>query len=198
MTGPIDGDSDVAAFRRLDRARLLAAREAVDPAVRGAWSLAITDFLTAELERLKPATLGFYWPHRGEYDPMPLIRKTVADGRQVALPVVAVRGQPLEYRAWLPGMAMTAARQSFGIPHPREGPPVLPDALLIPLLGFDDAGYRLGHGGGYFDRTLAAWTHRPVTIGVGFELGRIVTIHPQPHDVPMDTIVTEGGVFRRD
>jgi 5-formyltetrahydrofolate cyclo-ligase len=186
---------DVAAFRRAERARLLAARETADATTHEAWSQAITGFLAAELERLRPAMLGFYWPHRGEYDPMPLIRKTIAEGRQVALPVVAVRGQPLEYRAWLPGMAMTAARQSFGIPHPAEGPSVMPDALLIPLLGFDEAGYRLGHGGGYFDRTLAAMRPKPFGIGVGFEIGRLKTIYPQPHDIAMDRIVTERGVF---
>jgi 5-formyltetrahydrofolate cyclo-ligase len=79
---------------------------------------------------------------------------------------------------------------------------VRPTVLLVPLVGFDAQGYRLGYGGGYYDRTLAAMTPRARAIGVGYELGRLETIHPQPHDVPMDAIVTEAGVFetpaRRD
>ncbi len=67
--------------------------------------------------------------------------------------------------------------------------------MLIPLVGFDAQGYRLGYGGGYFDRTLAALSPRPRTIGVGFELGRLATIDPQPHDIPFDIIVTEAGIF---
>jgi 5-formyltetrahydrofolate cyclo-ligase len=65
--------------------------------------------------------------------------------------------------------------------------------LLVPLVGFDSAGYRLGYGGGYYDRTLAAPEKRPRLIGVGFELGRLPTIHPQPHDIPLDVIITEVG-----
>jgi 5-formyltetrahydrofolate cyclo-ligase len=66
----------------------------------------------------------------------------------------------------------------------------------VPLLGFDAAGYRLGQGGGYYDRTLANLPQRPLTIGIGYEFGRLETIHPQPHDIPMDAIVTERGVER--
>jgi 5-formyltetrahydrofolate cyclo-ligase len=69
--------------------------------------------------------------------------------------------------------------------------------LIVPLLGFDAAGYRLGYGGGYYDRTLAAMAPRPLSIGVGYELGRLDTIHPQAHDIPLDAIVTENGSHRR-
>jgi hypothetical protein len=73
-----------------------------------------------------------------------------------------------------------------------------PDVALVPLVGFDDAGFRLGYGGGYFDRTLAAAARRPVAIGIGYELAHIDTIHPQPHDIAMDWVVTERGIYRRD
>ena len=76
---------------------------------------------------------------------------------------------------------------------PADGRVVTPTVLLVPLLGFDEAGYRLGYGGGYYDRTLAAMTPRPLTIGVGYEVGRLKTIRPQPHDIPMDAIATETG-----
>jgi 5-formyltetrahydrofolate cyclo-ligase len=139
--------------------------------------------------------LGFYWPHRREYDPMAVVAPIIAQGGPVALPAVVAKGQPLEYRLWHPEIVMTTGRYSFDIPHPAEGPAVVPDVLLVPLLGFDKDGYRLGYGGGYFDRTLAAYPVRPKTIGVGFEIGRLETIHPRAHDIPMDMIVTERGVF---
>ena len=66
----------------------------------------------------------------------------------------------------------------------------------MPLVGFDAAGYRLGHGGGYYDRTLATFAQKPLSIGIGYELGRLETIHPRSHDIPMDVIVTESGVVR--
>jgi 5-formyltetrahydrofolate cyclo-ligase len=187
---------DVAAFRRAERQRLLAARDATDADARAGWSDAITRLLAERIEALAPRMLGFYWPHRGEYDPVPVISRVIERGGQVALPLVVAKTQPLEYRAWRPGMEMTPSRRSFGILYPAQGPAVTPDAMLIPLLGFDGYGYRLGYGGGYFDRTLAAFAPRPMTIGVGFELGRLATIHPQPHDIPMDMIVTEQGVQR--
>ena len=71
-----------------------------------------------------------------------------------------------------------------------------PDAILMPLNGFDEAGYRLGYGGGYFDRSLAALSPRPQAVGVGFELARVPSIRPQAHDLPMDFIVTESGIFQ--
>jgi 5,10-methenyltetrahydrofolate synthetase len=83
-----------------------------------------------------------------------------------------------------------------GIPIPGGGPAIDPDIVLLPLVAFDTAGYRLGYGGGYFDRTLAARVPRPLAIGVGFELGRVADIRPQGHDVRLDAVVTEAGVFR--
>jgi 5-formyltetrahydrofolate cyclo-ligase len=188
-------DTDITLVRRAERSRLLAAREEPEAADYAFWSDAITTQLSAQISMLKPRLLGFYWPHRREYDPMDVVAPFLARGGQAALPVVVARGRPLEYRRWHPGIAMTTGRYSFNIPHPAEGTAVTPDVLLVPLLGFDKDGYRLGYGGGYFDRTLAAYPMRPKTIGVGFEIGRLETIHPQTHDIPMDMIVTERGVF---
>lgn len=80
-----------------------------------------------------------------------------------------------------------------GIPIPAEGAETSPEVLLIPVNAFDDKGYRLGYGGGYFDRTLETLAPAPVKVGIGFELARVPTTHPQPHDHPMDWIVTEVG-----
>jgi 5-formyltetrahydrofolate cyclo-ligase len=102
------------------------------------------------------------------------------------------RDAPLAFRPWVPGMTLVADRH--GIAHPPHGDPVVPDALLVPLNAFDVDGFRLGYGGGYFDRTLAQLD--ATAIGVGFELGRSDSVFPQPHDRPMDWIVTEAGAFQ--
>jgi 5,10-methenyltetrahydrofolate synthetase len=81
----------------------------------------------------------------------------------------------------------------YDIPYPAEGSVVQPDALLIPMVGFDAVGYRLGYGGGYYDRTVASLAPRPCLIGVSYELGRIETIRPLTHDIRMDYVVTEAG-----
>lgn len=112
-------------------------------------------------------------------------------GLRVALPVVVAKGQPLVFRAWWPGAAL--ARGVWGIPYPADGEIIVPDAVIAPLVGFDAAGFRLGYGGGFFDRTLAAITPSPIAIGVGHPIAAIPTIYPQPHDVAMDWIVTGDG-----
>ena len=110
------------------------------------------------------------------------------------LPVVTGPEQPLLFRAWQPDCAMTEDR--YGIATPVEGAFIVPEVLLIPVNAFDAQGYRLGYGGGFFDRTLAALRPRPLAIGVGFELARVDTIHPCAHDTRLDAVVTETGVFR--
>jgi 5-formyltetrahydrofolate cyclo-ligase len=188
-------DPAIADWRKAERSRLLAARKKPDRDAYIAWSEAIELYLVEQLSKLTPKLLGAYWPHGNEYDPMPLAIWRAGLGGAVALPAVVGRGRPLEYRPWSPDAPMAPGKISFGIPEPVNGPAVLPDILLVPLLGFDPAGYRLGYGAGYFDRTLAAYSKRPGTIGVGFEIGRMPTIRPQPHDIPLDIIVTEAGVF---
>jgi 5-formyltetrahydrofolate cyclo-ligase len=86
---------------------------------------------------------------------------------------------------------------AWNIPHPAEGSAVFPSALVIPLVGFDAAGFRLGYGAGYYDATLAAFPERPLTVGVGFDFSRLPTIHPQPLDQPMDVIITEAELHER-
>lgn len=190
--GVQDGGSaeqDVAAWRKALRAELIARRLALPATDRAAASERITARLKAMLPTGPARLIGFYWPFRGEYDPRPLVRDLHAAGLALALPVVIAKAQPLIFRPWQPGAAM--ARGVWDIPVPAGGEPVEPDTLLVPLVGFDAEGYRLGYGGGFYDRTIAAMTIRPRTIGVGFGCGRLGTIHPQPYDMRMDQIVTE-------
>lgn len=181
----------VRAWRRAERAALIARRVAVPAAERLERDDGITVHLRAAVPDLARRHVGFYWPFKGEYDPRPLARALHQEGARLALPVVAAKGRPLIFRNWSPGTRMMPG--VWNIPIPAEGEEVTPDTLLIPLVGFDTQGYRLGYGGGYYDRTLATMASRPLAIGVGFESGRLATIHPQPHDVRMDLTVTEAG-----
>jgi 5-formyltetrahydrofolate cyclo-ligase len=183
---------DLRAWRKVERARLVEARMALPLDQHKAASDAISRLLMARFPPDSLPSLGCYWPFRREYDCIPLMRRVLDAGGKVALPVVIEKNHPLEFRPWTPTAKMEAG--VWNILHPAEGPAVHPQALLVPLVGFDAAGYRLGYGAGYYDRTLAAFPKTPVTIGVGFELCRMQTIFPQPHDVPMDFIITEAGL----
>ena len=179
-------------WRKTERARLIAERMALERDVRARHNVAITDTLK---ELLSPTmTIGFYWPIRGEYDARKLVADFLDQGARAAMPVVVQKGAPLVFRNWHPGVRMENG--FWDIPVPAEGDPVMPTTLLVPLVGFDKMGYRLGYGGGYYDRTLASFPTKPVAIGVGYELARLKTIYPQPHDIPMSAIVTEGRILR--
>ena len=185
--------SDIAALRKTLRQRAIAAREAMPDNTRAALTARIETQLDVLLERLAPQTLAFCWPWRGEVDLVAWVGRWLAadPARQAALPEVTGPAEPMGFRRWQPGEAM--ANDRHGIPVPMDGTRIAPDVILIPLNAFDAAGYRLGYGGGYFDRTLAALAPRPLCVGVAFELARTDSTHPQAHDLPMDWIVTESG-----
>jgi 5-formyltetrahydrofolate cyclo-ligase len=182
--------AEIAAWRRAQRERLIAARAALSDAEHERLNAAIDAHLIARFPALG-RTVGLYWPVRREFDPRPFAAALRARGADLALPVVVERRQPLEFRRWQPGAPM--AVDALGIPHPVAGDVVVPDVLLVPVVGFDAEGFRLGYGGGLYDRTLGG-AAKPRTIGIGFELGRLATIYPQGFDVALDAIVTEAGV----
>jgi 5-formyltetrahydrofolate cyclo-ligase len=187
--------TELKAWRRSERQRLLALRTGAAPGERREWGQKIDAALRAVLNKRLGITLGVYWPFQAEFDPRPLIDWLITAGSAVALPVVIDKKGPLEYRAWRPGEKLVDGVWNIPIPERRQI--VIPQAVLAPLVGFDRDCYRLGYGGGYFDRTLAALAPRPWVIGVGFELSRLETIYPQSFDIPMDLIVTEAGTQRR-
>lgn len=182
-------------WRRERRAELLTARVQAGRRRRAAWAEAIEPQLRAVLGRLSPGIIGFYWPFKGEFDARGLVQDLCAEGWRCALPAVVEPRTPLEFRAWAPGEPLEPG--IWKIPVPAQRRVVVPSVLLVPLVGFDPARYRLGYGGGYYDRTLASLAPRPLAVGVGFEQGRLATIQPQAHDIPMDLIVTEDGSLRR-
>jgi 5-formyltetrahydrofolate cyclo-ligase len=138
--------------------------------------------------------LGFTHPIQAEFDARDVVTAWLKanTARRAVLPVVIKRNEPLKFRRWTPQSRMKAA--GFGTQVPEEGEWLVPDALLIPLVGFDDQLYRLGYGGGYYDRTLGTLAPRPFCIGVAYEACRIETIYPQPHDIAMDMVITENAV----
>ena len=186
--------AQVKLWRRAERERLLAWRNSVPAPERRRWGEAIEGALRLLLAERGGCVLGAYWPFRAEFDPRALIDWADREGRRVALPVVVDKKGPLEYRAWRPGEPLVDGVWNIPVPERREI--IIPEIVLAPLVGFDDAGYRLGYGGGYFDRTLAVLSPPAYAIGVGFEQSRIETIHPQPFDIPMQAIVTETGIRR--
>ena len=177
-----------AAWRKAERERLLALRQALSVEYRTTQTAAITAQLDALIPEGSGAVLGAYWPIRAEPDLRHWLRLRAAQGLQLALPVAVALGVPLQYRAWLPGRPL--AHGLWGIPYPADGAEVTPDIVLAPVVGFDQAGYRLGYGGGFFDRTLAALQPKPRALGVGFPYAAIPTIHPQWHDIPLEQILT--------
>lgn len=186
-------------WRKTERERLVAARLALDGAALHAMRLQIDTHLLRAFPGLAQGLLAFCWPFKNEYDPRFLARRLRVLGARTALPVVVAPRQPLIFRLWAPGVAL--AKGVYDIPYPAAGEAVVPDVALVPMNGFDPGGFRLGYGGGFFDRTLAALraggSNRPVAIGATYELARVETIHPQPYDIPMDYVVTERGVYER-
>jgi len=187
-----ESNEDNTAWRRALRREMVARRAALSDAEHDARSARIVAHLQAALPL--PRIVAFCWPIKHEPDVRAVIPGWAAHGVLAALPVVVGEDAPLAFRLWTPDTPLVADR--YGIPTPAGGEFVQPDMLLLPLNGFDGDGFRLGYGGGYFDRTLAALSPRPLAVGVGFETNRLPTIRPEPHDQRLDWLVTETGAFR--
>jgi 5-formyltetrahydrofolate cyclo-ligase len=184
------------AWRRSERKRLIAERAALPPGTLDSWRRRIDGYLERSFPGLARCRLAFCWPIKGEYDARHLARTLRERGALTALPVVVAPKTALIFREWHPGIVL--AKGPLDIPFPVDSQQLTPDAVLLPMNGWDLQGYRLGYGGGFFDRTLAALAKKPLTIGISYEMAKLATIHPQPWDVPMDYVVTERGVYRRD
>lgn len=194
---PVTGATKAGDERRALRRALIERRLALADAECARLSAIVCQHLRERFPELAGWRVAFCWPVHNEPDLRPLIsawRAAGAPGFCALLPVVVAAGAPLAFRAWTPHSRLAADR--YGIPTPADGDFLTPQALLMPLNAFDAAGYRLGYGGGFFDRTLAALKPAPLAIGVGFELARVASVVPEAHDVRLDAIVTEAGVFR--
>ncbi|NIF55256.1 5-formyltetrahydrofolate cyclo-ligase [Burkholderia sp. Ax-1724] len=174
--------------RMLLEARLQAASE---PANNAALGRCVLD----ALKHFAVHGVGFYWPLAGEFDARGAIAIWLAASarHEASLPIVTERGAPLEFHAWTPDMPMRIGHHR--ITEPTSERIVLPELLFVPCVGFDDDGFRLGYGGGYYDRTLAGWpaAQKPITVGIAYEACRTQALEREAHDIPLDLIVTEAG-----
>ena len=188
---------DVARWRKAERQRLRAERDAISVADRALLGEAIGAHLLRFLEErfgsLEGRVFSGYWPIKGEPDLRPALTVLHRAGVHVALPLVEVKAAPLVFRRWTPETKMVRGDWNIPVPPP-EAEAVMPEISLAPVMGWTEGAYRLGYGGGYFDRTLAALSPRPFTIGIGLQSARLATIYPQPHDIALDVILTEDGL----
>ena len=187
-----EANEDNTAWRRALRRDMVARRAALSEAEHDVLSARIVAHLIAALPA--PRVVAFCWPIKHEPDVRAIVPHWAGCGTRAALPVVVQEGAPLAFRHWAPETPLEPDR--YGIPTPMAGEWLIPDLILLPLTGFDGEGYRLGYGGGYFDRTLAALTPRPLAVGVGFEINRLPSIRPESHDQRLDWLVTEAGAVR--
>jgi 5-formyltetrahydrofolate cyclo-ligase len=175
------------------RKELLAARKAMPPEEKAWRDAAIGRHLLDWLKRHPVKSMGVYWPHAGEPDLTPVYAELAARGVTLALPVVVARDAPLVFYAWRPGEALV--KDAHGVMAPiNRAHATQPELLLIPCLGFNATAYRLGYGGGYYDRTLAVFPEMK-TVGIGYTMGES-TFPQDSHDVPLGSIITE--IVRKD
>lgn len=177
------------------RDQALLRRDATDPAFRERGSAAIAAHIAPLLAVLGPRRLAAYVAMRSEADPKPIVEAAHRLGSEIALPVIAP-GATLVFRRFEPGHVLIPG--GFGTMVPVEAAPLLdPDLMIVPVVGFDTAGTRLGYGKGHYDRTIAALRARglrPFLIGIAFAVQEVDTIPHEPHDVRLDLIVTENGI----
>lgn len=185
----VQASLDVTRWRKAERQRLIGERLAMSADQRLASSKKIAERAGRAIGKIGGKVVSFYWPFRGEPDLREWMVNVLVGAGRVALPVVVEKGKPLEFRLWAPGEPLE--RGVWDILVPSRGSAVLPDVVIAPVVGFDSENYRLGYGGGFFDRTLAAALKKPVVVGVGYAQSRITSIYPQPHDIAMDVIVTD-------
>lgn len=189
------------------RKKLIAARQAMPDRLERAVEL--QRVLRVWLVGRRETSIGAYWPIKGEFDALPALYRwaeagegsplylgeDVAPGttRRIGLPVVDKESGQLRFHVWYPGCPMED--DAYGIPKPKDTERFEPQMLLVPCVGFGPAGLRLGYGGGFVDRTLAALRPRPYTVGIAYAQGFVPLLKPQPHDMPLDAVLTEEGVM---
>src|SRR5262245_33732324 len=188
--------TELAAWRKSERERLLRERDALTHEVLDERRARMDIHIERAFPDLVHGVVAFCWPYRNEYDVRHLAAALRRRGATTAMPVVVAPKTPLVFREWHPGVELV--KGPLGIPYPAGSRELVPDNVLLPMVGWDGDGYRLGYGGAFFDRTLGALAKRPGVIGLAYEQAYLKSIQPQPHDIPVDFVVTERGVYRRE
>ncbi|MDR2990800.1 MAG: 5-formyltetrahydrofolate cyclo-ligase [Burkholderiaceae bacterium] len=182
------------------RARLL--HERLHSNDRLARAAALQEVLRVWLLGRADTVIGAYWPIKGEFDPLPALHRWKEDGelldrprrRRIGLPVVNKLHKTLTFHAWYPGCSME--EDAYGIPKPKDTELLAPTLLFVPCVGYGPGGYRLGYGGGFYDRTLAVLKPRPYAVGLGYTHGFVENFVPDAHDQPLDVILNDNGVVQ--
>jgi 5,10-methenyltetrahydrofolate synthetase len=180
------------------RAELIQARQSLPD--RQARVDALQRVLRIWLVGRTDTVIGAYWPIKGEFDALPALHRWKEDGElqgnsqrlRIGLPVVNKAHKTLTFHAWYPGCPME--EDAYGIPKPKDTELVVPTLLFVPCVGYGAGGYRLGYGGGFYDRTLATLQPKPFTVGLGFTNAYVDDLEPEPHDQPLDAILNDNGV----
>jgi 5,10-methenyltetrahydrofolate synthetase len=208
VPGPVAANGEDAAFRRRQLQRRLRERLRVPQGGgkrrsgrrRYPWADLLMRVLRIWLVGRTDTVIGAYWPIKGEFDPLPALHRWKEDGelvdgpqlRRIGLPVVDKVHKTLSFHAWYPGCPME--EDAYGIPKPKDTELIVPTLLFVPCVGYGAGGYRLGYGGGFYDRTLAALVPNPTTVGLGYTQGFVPDLEPEAHDIPLDAILNDNGV----
>jgi 5,10-methenyltetrahydrofolate synthetase len=185
---PLQPTQDKALLRRQLQAERLALPD------RHRRAMHLQEVLRVWLVSRPETAIGAYWPIKGEFDALPALYRWSegGPGRRIGLPVVERDTRRLCFHVWYPGCPMED--DAYGIPKPKGTEAFAPSLLLVPCVGWGPRGVRLGYGGGFYDRTLAALAPRPYTAGLAYAHGHIPWLRAEPHDVPLDAVLTEDGV----
>ncbi|MBA4254459.1 MAG: 5-formyltetrahydrofolate cyclo-ligase [Polaromonas sp.] len=184
--------------KRALRETLLARRQAMSD--REGRSELLQRVMRVWLIERPDTVIGAYWPIKGEFDPLPALHRWKEDGelldepqpRRIGLPVVDKQHKTLSFHVWYPGCPME--EDAYGIPKPKDTELIVPTLLFVPCVGYAAGGYRLGYGGGFYDRTLATLQPKPFTVGLGFTDGFVDDLEPEAHDLPLDAILNDNGM----
>lgn len=183
-------------WRSAERARLIGARlDGLTQEERTRHAGEISRRLVTVLGPVAGKAISLYWPFRGEPDLRPLIDRFTDEGATCLLPIATRLGERLTFRSYQSGDRLV--RGLWDIPVPEGGERMEPDIVIAPVVGFDRRLYRLGYGGGFFDRTLESLGPSALAIGVGYDSQAIPTIHPHRHDIPMAIIITQSRILRQ-
>jgi 5-formyltetrahydrofolate cyclo-ligase len=185
-------DVDIGQAKSALRLQAHAARSALSPTDRADAAKTVSDLFFEHVTPGPGDVVAAYWPIRDELDCQPILVRLMEANTTVVLPAVNGRDQPLDLRVWEQGTTLFASGFGTLAPSPLA-PRAQPDIVLIPLLGFDRLGTRLGYGGGYYDRTLASLPKKPKLVGIAFAAQELDLIPREPHDMPLDLLITEAG-----
>ncbi len=192
MTLPFPLPLEPSRDKKLLRKQLQAERQSLID--RHQRSVHLQEVLRVWLVGRQEATIGAYWAIKGEFGALPALYRWSEGGqaRKIGLPVMDRETRQLRFHVWYPGCPME--EDAYGIPKPKDTEQFAPQLLLVPCVGFGPGGLRLGYGGGFYDRTLAALAPPPVTVGVGYAHGFVPWLEAEAHDIPLDVVLTEDGV----